>query len=82
MARSRYVQTTLLPPEVVEATLRLGTIGASNHVQVQCEIRNPVDGELLALWSRPHAPLSDLHDVLALAAAELEQAVRELLSPF
>lgn len=56
--REPYVQQTLLPPEAIEAVLRIGIVNAANHVQYQLEVRNPSDGTLLALESRPAAQLA------------------------
>lgn len=80
--KKTHVQTTLLPPEVVEATLRVGLVGASGHVQVQVEVQDPSSGELLALWSQPHADLADLATVVERATRELLDMVRELVGPF
>lgn len=77
-----YPQTTLLPPEAVEAVLRLGVVGAGNHVQVQVDIHDATDGTLLASWSRPHAPVAALDAVAAEGLAELLAGLRQQISPF
>jgi hypothetical protein len=58
-----WAQQVLIPPEAVEATLRIGVVGSADHCQFAFEIRNSSDGALLALESRPHAALAymELH---------------------
>lgn len=80
--RKTHVQTTLLPPEVVEAVLRVGVVGAAGHLQCQVEVHDPSTGELLALWSLPHALLPDLEASVTRSAGELVQMLRELVGPF
>ena len=72
----------MLPPEALEAVLRLGVVGPGDHAQVQIEVRDAATNELLALWADPHKPLADLDAQVARAAAELVKIVRELTGPF
>lgn len=82
VARAKSVQTTLLPPEAIECVVRIGVVGAGNHVQVQVEATDPGSGELLALWSDPHKPYGDLESSVRRACTEALQIIRELSSPF
>lgn len=83
MAHARnWTQQTMLPPEAVEAVLRLGVVGAGDHVQVQIEARDATSGELLAIWSRPHVPYSQLADAAQVGLTELLKIVAEISGPF
>lgn len=80
--QSDHVQLTLVPPEVVEATLRIGVIGSRDHLQVQVDVRDPGTGELLARWARPHAPYGRLDHVLEECIHELQSMIVEIVGPF
>ena len=83
MAHARnWTQQTMLPPEAVEAVLRLGIVGAGDHVKVQIEARDATSGELLAIWSRPHAPYSQLADAAQVGLTKLLKIVAEISGPF
>lgn len=82
MAQKTHVQTTLLPPEVIEATLRIGVVGATDHVQVQAEIHDPGTGELLYLVAAPHRAYGQMDEVVLELAHDLLRAIRELTGPF
>lgn len=79
---SDHVQPSLLPPEAVHATLSVGVVGSSGHVQFQCELRNATDGTLMALWSRPHAERDALRPLAAAALEVLLQQIDESVGPF
>ena len=76
------VQASLLPPEVVELTLRVGIMGCVNHAQIQYEIRNATDNMLLAMWSRPHLEVAGLEPAAHAALQELLEQARTLVVPF
>lgn len=65
---SGWCQERLFGEPVIEATLRIGVVAESSHVQYQFELRNPESGELLAMRSWPAAPVraacDDAHYVL------------------
>ena len=77
-----YVQHSLLPPEAVTATLRIGVVGASNHVQIDWSVQNATDGELLGMAALPHRSLDQLPAEAAHMLQELLEAVRQLVVPF
>lgn len=79
---SSWTQTTLLPPEAVEAVLRVGVVGAGDHVQVQVEARDALSGELLAMWSNPHSSLASLDEAVERAGRELVAILSEIIGPF
>lgn len=60
-----WVQASLMAQEILEMTIQLGVVVEGDHLQAQIELRNPVDGVLLDLWSTHHARL-DRWDHLAL----------------
>lgn len=82
MARSQYVQETLLPPEALEARVLVGIVGSADHAQAQVEVFDPTNGTLLSRWASPHVPLGKLDELLTHCALELRQAIQELSSPF
>lgn len=76
-APARWHQESMLPPDVLEITVRLGVVCSSDHLQAQIEARE-ADGRLVAMWSMPACRLSDLSRVLDLAVEE----VKTLVHPF
>ena len=84
MARTKttWTQSTLLPPEAVEAVLRLGIVGSANHAQLQIEVRDATDGTLLDMWSRPSVPWGELAAAVEDAAQELKRRTRPHVAPF
>lgn len=81
-AASQYPQETLLPPEVVQVTVRIGFVGASGHCQWLCEARNATDGELLAMVGRPHFDIAQLDNQIDAIREEILTAVRSFVVPF
>lgn len=63
-------------PDVVEITLRVGFVTSSQHGQWQLEVRNPVSGELLAMFSRPHFDMSNLGPEAARMVLRVSEAMR------
>lgn len=82
MSRSDHVQGTLLPPEAIVATLRLGIVGAADVVQAQVEVRNASDDTLLAMESLPFARLEFLEDIAATWTRRLLAATKSHVLPF
>lgn len=74
-------QTVLVPPEVVEIRLRLGFIPGDHHGRWQLEVIDPGSNELLALYSRPHFPLSTTEEALAEVGARLGALLEDYLNP-
>lgn len=79
---TEHVQTTMLPPEAVKITLRLGLVGATEHGQWQLEVHNATDGTLLDMVSRPHFDTANLDTELDRAVRELRQFAKVNLVPF
>lgn len=82
MVRDGWTQATLLPPEALEAVLRVGIVGAGDHVQLQVEVRDATDGTLLELWSRPSVPVAQLASSVVDAAYKLWELTRDHVGPF
>lgn len=79
---SEWAQGTLLPPAVVEVTLKVGIIYASDHVQMELEVRSPTDGTLLGLQSVPHRALSSWEPELKRLMRDLLEEVTARTAPF
>lgn len=77
-----YEALPLFPPDVVEITLRVGVVRASDHLQWQLEIRNATDGELLHMQSTPHRPLADAGPQFVAMMHSLGHRLDEITSPF
>ena len=63
-------------PAVIEITLRAGLIAGEDHAQWQIETRNPVTGELIAMASNPHFPISALGPEAARMVLRITEAMR------
>lgn len=59
--------------------LRVGVVMDADHCQAQYTIRDPEIGELVAMRSWPHYPLSCLHSLLTVAAGVALEDLEELL---
>lgn len=77
-----WVQLGLIPPDVLELTLRLGVVPASHHLQWQLEVRSATDGVLLGLVSTPHAELDRWPAELQQVGEELHRALAAVVEPF
>lgn len=77
-----WTQETLLPPDAVEITLRLGFVGQASHGQWQLEVRNATDGQLLSMLSCPHFHVRETPDVLVRLLTEAASAVETHVVPF
>lgn len=75
-------QQTLLPPEVIEATLRIGAIGSADHVQIQYEVHSATDGALLAMSTWPHCELARMRQRAQEALAEMLDFIEDTVIPF
>lgn len=57
---SDWVQQTLMAPEAIEATLKIGVIPETDHLQLWIEVKDPMTGVLLGQASNPHAPIAKI----------------------
>lgn len=76
-----WVQQLFFPPDAAEATLRVGYIPSTNHLQVQVEVFDPQTKELLGMSSNPHIHVVDQDHAITAALAELERLWRAVLNP-
>lgn len=67
-----WTQPALLPPDVVEYTLRVGLVRPSDLLQVQLEAHSPTDGVLLAMESWPGRRITTGRQALAAAIDKLD----------
>jgi len=74
-------QTVLVPPEVLEMRLRLGFIPGDHHGRWQLEVLDPGSNELLALYSRPHFPLSLTDEALGEVGRRIGVLLENYLNP-
>jgi hypothetical protein len=74
-------QTVLVPPPIMEVRLRLGFIPGDHHGRWQLEVIDPGSNELLALYSRPHFPLSALDEAMVEVGARLGVLLEDYLNP-
>lgn len=77
-----WQQRSMLPPEVIEATLSVGIVASSDHFQIQVEVRDPSSGELLSLFSMPSVRREARHIALDDMFKRLRDAIEELSVPF
>lgn len=75
-----WVQSALFDANVIEVTLSIGLINSPEHIQLQVETRDPIGGQLLDLWSAPHALIADLPTVLAEAVKVIGRHIQSNLA--
>lgn len=77
-----WEQTRLINPDVFQITLQIGLLPPENHYQWQIEVENPVSGELLACWSRPHFNLDAMPTEIAAMVEALRAWIDVATDPF
>lgn len=78
-----WQQSMIVPPPVLEARIRLGVVGESDHLQALVEVLSATDGVLLAQESIPHASYAtQLSEVAGWAVGRAVQLLDEFTSPF
>lgn len=82
LRRTGWQQSSLLEPDTVEITLRVGLVVSGDHVQVQIESRDPSSDTLLSMWAIPHAAMADYPRVMAEALTGLDQLLERFAQPF
>lgn len=82
MSDSEWFQEVLVTPEVREVNIRIGVVPSQDHVQVLAEMKDPMNGVLLAQWSRPHAPMRDVERAIADATARAVAWIEDASEPF
>jgi hypothetical protein len=73
---------SLLRPEVLEITLRIGLVFSTEHAQLEYEIRDAESQELFALDAVPHIAFHGMDDCLHAYVARLTENVRDWAGPF
>ena len=77
-----HAQLSLIPLEVAQATLTVGLVTSSGHLQVQLRVEDPSTRTLLALESIPHRAAELGEATLVAAAQRLWELLEEHTSPF
>lgn len=72
-----WVQNSLMAQEIIEVTIQLGVVVEGDHLQAQIEIRNPVDGTLLDLWSTHHHRLERWQHLVLTMLWQVESMVAD-----
>lgn len=72
-----WVQASLMAQEILEVTIQLGVVVEGDHLQCQVELRNPVDGVLLDLWSTHHLRLDRWQHMMLTVMQQVEQMVAD-----
>lgn len=76
-----WVQGSLFPPDLIEATLRVGYSAELSHLQVQIEVFDPETKELLAMRSVPHIAVFNREQMQTAALKELGRLLQAVLDP-
>jgi len=77
-----WEQLSLVPPSVLELSIRVGLAMDTDHAQIQLEVRNPSTGQLHAMQSWPALSLHDLDDRMRDAGREFTRLLLDATSPF
>lgn len=82
MGQADWYQLMLTPPDVIELNIRVGVVPTQDHVQVQVELKDPVTGIQVGMWSQPHAGMASLRTRIAWACAKAIEEVERAIDPF
>lgn len=82
LRRNGWAQSSLLEPDCVEITLRIGIVVSGDHLQVQIESKDPSSDTLLSMSSFPHSPLAEYPRVIAETLSDLDALLERFARPF
>lgn len=77
-----WEQLMLVPPTVLDLTLRVGLILDSDYAQISIQMRESTTGRLLAMQSWPGLNLHDVDDRMRDAGREFTRLLLDATSPF
>lgn len=77
-----WYQQVLTPPDVLEATVKIGVLPGEDHVQTYWEVKDPTTGVLLAAGSVHRATLHGMHGAIERAVRKVQQALADHVEPF
>jgi hypothetical protein len=77
-----WYQQQLTPATVLECNIRVGVIPEQDHVQVLVELKDPVTGIQLGMWTKPHGGMCSLRTRIAWACAQAIEVVERASEPF
>lgn len=78
---TEWIQTGLVPPDHIEAVVRVLYTPQQRRARYQIELSNPNTRELLAMRSRPFHDSVSFDEAFSLAAIWLREAVRVVCDP-
>jgi hypothetical protein len=79
---NEWYQQQLVPPQVLEATLKIGLIPSVDHAQAFIELKDPMTGILLGAGSVHHVNTRAMHATVARLASRLADIIEEHAEPF
>lgn len=79
---NEWYQQTLTPPQVLEATLKIGLIPSENHAQAFIELKDPMTDILLGAGSVHHVDIRSLQASVQRLAMKLTEVILEHAEPF
>lgn len=83
MSYSDWAQAALFSSsEVLELNVKLGVIPSTDHAQAWVELKDPLTGVQLAMWSTPHERWSTWPHMLDTALAKAHEQLGRALEPF
>lgn len=77
-----WEQLSLVDPEVVVVSCRIGIVNPEGHIQFQVEAVDPRTETIIAMWSIPHSEGPRLEQDLARTFTEVARLVERFAPPF
>lgn len=77
-----WYQQTLTPPDVMEATLKVGVIPSRDHAQVWWEVKDPTTGVLIGQGSAHHTTMAVLPAAIVHHLRNMLEAIDVQAEPF
>ena len=75
-------QQTLTPPEVYEATIKIGIVPSTDHGQVWWEVADPMTRVVIAQGSNPHCRVAQVRPSAEIILDRLLTELEALIEPF
>ena len=77
-----WYQQALTPPQVIQATLRVGWIPSENHLQWHIDVQDPTTSVLIAQESSPHVGNNNVRALLEECSRRMLRLLEETAEPF
>lgn len=77
-----WYQQSIIPSDVLEATVKIGVVPEADHAQIWWEVKDPTTSVLLGSGSVHHLSLHQLSVKIEHAISDMVRHMNEAIAPF